>query len=74
MNAEQYLVQVRRSHHWDTLVVGKFTYTDEESEAKALSQAEALLCNNSQKFSHLDFRIVQVKEIKFVPRKEVNCG
>jgi hypothetical protein len=75
MNEEQYLVQVQKSnHHWDTLVAGRFTYTAEESEAKALSQAEALLHNKSQKFSGLNFRIVQVKVIAFVPGKGVNCG
>jgi hypothetical protein len=68
MDEECYVIQVLFEGKWVDLT--KYRYTDEESEARALSLAENVLHQSRKRASLYDHRIIQTKVVIFVPRKD----
>jgi len=70
MDEDHYVLQYEEHPNvWTNIACSKFYYTSEESEAKALRDVENLLHIKSVLFDAMNFRIIQVKVVMFVPRK-----
>jgi hypothetical protein len=70
MDEECYVIQIFFQNNWIDVPGGTYRYTDEQSEARALSLAEAILHESRKLTPMYDHRIVQTKVVVFVPRKD----